>query len=373
MEPKFILPKPATVRSDNKSELADSTATRQRAARHYYCHHCLVAFPRYLKCKTHQKLCDARLTNLHICRYCLTLYGSEQPLQRHMQRKHTDRMFMCLQCGTAGRRYKSSIYLHKHVVTWHGTQSLFYCAMCAHNWSDAKAFSSLDQLVAHAEHVHQLIGDDRTSSFDETEDLEMLEENIDDLLPIGDWDDDLTFGWPMDLEKMSCIADPLPKPSGYVCPICANGFTGSLGLIRHIEVTHQRNPLDCIFCGKTHKNRESVRAHLQRQHVLLRAHACKLCQAEFTTSDHLRKHMDSQHLERRHLCPQCGKAFGQKVHLTAHMCSERGHCSYICNICHAQYFRSIDLNRHIKLQHDDTEEQTENDLEKFENTLLNIS
>lgn len=284
-----------------------------------------------------------------MCRYCLTLYGDEELHQRHMQRKHADRRYMCLQCGTAGKRYRSPVFLYKHVVSWHGEHSLFYCAMCADNCNDAKAFSSMNGLLAHAESEHQLHSD--ASVVDETEDLEMLEENIDELLPMLDWDDDLTFGWPMDLAKEECIADPKPKPSTYVCPICANGFTGSISLLNHIEQSHQRNPLDCIFCDKSHKNREATRVHLQRQHVLLRAHICKVCQADFTTADHLRKHMRSRHRQREHVCSECGKSFAQFCHLTEHMLSERNHVKHICSMCNTQFFRSIDLARHIQLLH----------------------
>lgn len=358
MELKLILPKrPLDHDTDGQDDqVFDSSSKKRPATRLYYCRTCLVAFPRFLACRAHEQLCLARVAQLHMCRYCLTLYGDEQLLLRHIQRKHVDGRYLCLQCGTAGKRYSSPIFLYKHVVSWHGEHSLFYCAMCADNCNDAKAFSSMAGLVAHAESEHRLRQSDG-SVVDDTEDLEMLEENIDELLPTVDWDDDLTFGWPMDLDKESCIADPKPKPSAYVCPICANGFTGSISLLKHIEHSHQRNPLDCIFCEKSHKNREAIRVHLQRQHVLLRAHICEVCKADFTTADHLLKHTRSQHLERSHVCPECGKSFAQVCHLTAHMLSERGHVKHICNLCNLQFFRSIDLMRHLQLKHPTVQEQ----------------
>ncbi|XP_034483714.1 zinc finger protein 629 [Drosophila innubila] len=353
MESRCILPKLQA--DNNKGALAalvcNGNSKRRQSDRRFYCRSCLLAFPRFVTCKAHEQLCDARIARLHMCRYCLTLYGDEELRQRHMQRKHADGRYMCLQCGTAGKRYSSPVFLYKHVVSWHGEHSLFYCAMCADNCNDAKAFSSMSGLLAHTESEHQLESDVCASVVDETEDLEMLEENIDEFLPMLDWDDDLTFGWPMDLAKEECIADPKPKASTYVCPICANGFTGSISLLNHIEQSHQRNPLDCIFCDKSHKNRESIRAHLQRQHVLLRAHICAVCKADFTTADHLRKHVRSQHREREHVCPECGKSFAQICHLTEHMLSERNHIKHICSLCNTQFFRSIDLNRHIQLQH----------------------
>ncbi|KAH8400399.1 hypothetical protein KR215_011364 [Drosophila sulfurigaster] len=358
MEPKRILPKAHLGNNNKKGALAGlipnaSTKKRQSSRRRYFCRCCLVAFSRFLTCKTHEQLCDARMERLHMCKYCLTLFGDEELRQRHMQRKHTDTRYMCLQCGTAGKRYSSPVFLYKHVVSWHGEHSLFYCGMCADDsCNDARAFSSMSRLLEHAENDHQVHINCDGSVVDETEDLEMLEENIDELLPMLDWDDDLTFGWPMDLDKESCIADPKPKPSAYVCPICANGFTGGISLLNHVEQSHQRNPLDCIFCGKTHKNREAIRAHLQRQHVLLRAHICSECQADFTTADHLLKHMRSQHMQRtHHVCPECGKAFAQSIHLTEHLMSERGHIKHICQLCNTQFFRSIDLLRHNQLKH----------------------
>ncbi|KAH8387124.1 hypothetical protein KR093_004913 [Drosophila rubida] len=358
MEPPCILPK--LHEDNNKGALATILASkskkRESSRRRYYCRWCLVAFSRFPNCKTHEQLCEARMQRLHMCSYCLTLFGDAVLQQRHMQRKHADARYMCLQCGTAGKRYSSPVFLYKHVVSWHGEHSLFYCGMCAdaNNSSDAEAFSSMSGLLAHAETEHHIDINCDASVVDETEDLEMLEENIEELLPMLDWDDDLTFGWPMDLDKESCIADPKPKPSSYVCPICANGFTGGLSLLTHVEQAHQRDPLECIFCAKVHKNREAIRAHLQRQHVLLRAHICSECQADFTTADHLLKHMRShhQHLQQRvHVCPECGKAFAQSIHLTEHLMSERGHNKHICSLCNTQFFRTIDLLRHHKLKH----------------------
>ncbi|EDV91700.1 zinc finger protein 202 [Drosophila grimshawi] len=348
---KRILPKSANTERGTPASVASGKCP-SAAGRVYHCRSCLVSFPRFVACKAHEQLCVARIARLFMCNYCLTMYGDEQLRQRHIQRKHADGRFMCLQCGTAGKRYSSSIFLYRHVVSWHGEQSLFYCALCATSCNDARAFSCMDGLMGHAESEHGLclVGDGQ-SVVDETEDLEMLEENIDELLPTVDCGDDLTFGWPMDLDKESCIYDPQLKPSAYVCPICANGFTGSICLLKHVELAHHRNPLDCIFCGKAHQSREAIRAHLQRQHVLLRAHICEVCQADFTTADHLAKHTKSRHLEHAHICPECGKSFAQLGHLSAHLVTEKGHMTYTCHPCNMQFFRYIDLTRHNQRKH----------------------
>ncbi|KAH8303460.1 hypothetical protein KR059_011446 [Drosophila kikkawai] len=349
MEPKAIRPKPAGMGNCGALQLPKKKSLAKRT---YHCGTCLAEFPRHLAAKTHEQECQAKLRRLFICRHCLTLYGDEFRLQRHQERKHKGAQFLCLQCG---KKYSSATFLYRHVVTWHGEQSLFYCGMCADNSHDAMSFSEMRQLQEHAEEVHHLRSLESTASetgslIDETEDLEMLEENIEDILPSVDWGDDLTFDWPMDLDKELCIVDA--KPSVFVCPFCANGFSGSLSLVNHLKQAHHRNALECCYCGRSHGSREALRSHLQRVHVLLRAHVCDVCQADFATADHLKKHVNSKHLNQRpYVCHICGSGFAQQSHLNQHMKSERKHDQFTCQLCLWPFFRAIDLERHVNEKH----------------------
>ncbi|EDV46639.1 zinc finger protein 16 [Drosophila erecta] len=351
MEPVAIRPKAPGEANCGALRLAAKKPAKKRM---YHCGVCLAEFPGHLATKRHEQHCAAKLRRLFVCRHCLTLFGEEARLERHQKRKHVDGQFLCLQCG---KRYASATFLYRHVVSWHGEQSLFYCAMCADNCNDVKTFSGMLELQEHAEDVHRLRSLESTASeagsqVDETQNLEMLEENIEDILPSIDWDDDLTFDWPMGLNKESCIVDA--KPSVFVCPLCANGFTGSLSLVRHLEQVHERSPLVCCYCGKSHGSREALRSHLQRVHVLLRGHVCSICQADFATADHLKKHVNSQHLNHRpHLCPTCGKRFAQRCHLIQHLATDRGHGhgKYVCQLCLWPFFRAIDLERHVIKKH----------------------
>ncbi|XP_017113138.1 uncharacterized protein LOC108136459 isoform X2 [Drosophila elegans] len=150
MKSVAIRPKPPG--SDNRGALRPA-AKKAVQKRIYHCGVCLAGFPRHLATKRHEEQCAARLRRLFICCHCLTLYGDEARLERHRQRKHTDGQFLCLQCA---KRYKSATFLYRHVVSWHGEQSLFYCAMCADNCSDVKTFSGMRELQEHADEVHHL-------------------------------------------------------------------------------------------------------------------------------------------------------------------------------------------------------------------------
>ncbi|XP_068152903.1 zinc finger protein 189 [Drosophila tropicalis] len=365
MKPIVIKPKTLCASADTMPTSSSRTGTPnpKQKQRVYHCGACLTSFSRYGKAKTHEQMCAPRIQRMNMCKYCLTLFRDEKLLEWHMERKHTDGKHLCLQCG---KRYSTSTFLYRHVVTWHGEHSLFYCAMCADNCNDVKTFSDFAGLIAHAKRMHQLNlwgggagtaddedyvggGDGAFSDAEEMENLEMLEENIEDLLPIVDWDDDVTFGWPMDLDKESCIA------SAYVCPLCANNFTGSISLINHLEQVHKKSPLDCSYCAKTHPNREALRMHLQRMHVLIRKHICVECQLEYATADHLEKHMRSKHLpERHHKCDICGKRFAQLCHLKEHLKTDRNHhqgSSLICQLCNCRFYRMTDLQRHVNQKH----------------------
>ncbi|XP_001355115.3 zinc finger protein 596 [Drosophila pseudoobscura] len=346
MSGKPLKPKPPGGEPGGAQGVPPQKQTKDRL---YHCGSCLASFRWYPKTKQHEQHCAGRLWRLHICKHCLTLFGDEKVLERHLARKHADGRFLCLQCG---KRYSSTTFLYRHVVSWHGLHSLFYCAMCANSRNDVKTFSSMDALQAHAELAHDLAPRETHSEVGDTEELEMLEENIDDILPGVDWDDDVTFGWPMDLDKEACIADH--KPSSYVCPICGNGFPGSMSLIRHLADTHQKSSLECCFCGKLHTTRGALRGHLERMHVLIRRHVCHICQADFTTVDHLKKHVQSSHIkDRPHLCPACGKGYNRLCDLNKHVCStqEHGREPHICQLCNYAFRRIVDLKQHVIKKH----------------------
>ncbi|KAH8291626.1 hypothetical protein KR018_007418, partial [Drosophila ironensis] len=317
--------------------------------RSYRCGMCLEQFPgNHLATKRHEQECEARLRRLFVCRQCLTLCGDEARLRRHRERRHrADRRCLCLQCG---KRYASAAFLYRHVASWHGLHALFYCALCEDGCQDARSFGAMQALQDHAREVHDLGA--VASEADETEELEMLEECIEDM-PSIEMADDFTFDWPLDLDKAACIGNG--KPSVFVCPVCANGFSGSSSLITHLRKSHQRDPLECCFCGKLHATRDGLRSHLQRVHVLVRQHICDVCQADFATADHLRKHMNSLHLGHRpfkcHLCP---KVFAQRSHLQEHIKTDRGHKDaqqFVCQLCQWPFFRAIDLERHVNKWH----------------------
>ena len=84
---------------------------------------------------------------------------------------------------------------------------------------------------------------------------------------------------------------------------------------------------------------------------------CKDCDKTYANPESLRRHLKKNHLERETLdeysCFQCKKKFQFKEDLTCHM---RIHQKKVdCNICDAKFTRSDNLLKHIRKMHNEAE------------------
>ena len=78
---------------------------------------------------------------------------------------------------------------------------------------------------------------------------------------------------------------------------------------------------------------------------------CKVCPSTFNQFGHLKKHIESQHIELKHQCLKCSKFFNYKHHLKEHV--ERFHERkiYECEQCGHKLHSSSGIKHHISAVH----------------------
>ena len=75
----------------------------------------------------------------------------------------------------------------------------------------------------------------------------------------------------------------------------------------------------CPHCQKECASPYHLERHI-RTHTKQRPFSCELCSQKFSRKEHLKRHVDTVHLDKRpHICPDCNETFGRSYHLKRHM------------------------------------------------------
>ncbi|CAH2049989.1 unnamed protein product, partial [Iphiclides podalirius] len=137
------------------------------------------------------------------------------------------------------------------------------------------------------------------------------------------------------------------------CAACDKTFATWSGLRRHNESEHTRVSLDslkCRSCGKTSKNRHTLRMH-EKTHGQRSPCICDVCGRRFVSAAVLKAHLGTheENRERRHECEQCGKKFYSKAVLLSHISKRHSGKKFICQICAFPFTEKSNLVRHVLL------------------------
>ncbi|XP_061834039.1 uncharacterized protein [Nerophis lumbriciformis] len=144
------------------------------------------------------------------------------------------------------------------------------------------------------------------------------------------------------------------------------------------ENAHNKH-FDCSQCGKSLKNRDSLRRHMithtgekrfvcavcaksfylkhnliihMRTHTGEKPFACSVCQSRFSTKDnmkrHMMKHTGENFLHSKHFeCSECGKVFGRRGYLTRHMRTHTGEKPFACTVCDKRLSSKVYMKTHM--------------------------
>lgn len=81
------------------------------------------------------------------------------------------------------------------------------------------------------------------------------------------------------------------------------------------------NMFTCTYCQKVLRTKKGLKIH-QRRHTGEKLRSCHICQAKFTRTNHLRRHLETHNKANQdssaHVCGECGASFTRAYHLLKH-------------------------------------------------------
>ena len=140
------------------------------------------------------------------------------------------------------------------------------------------------------------------------------------------------------------------KDLPFSCPEedCQTKFTSSLHLRKHMESVHDKTKLACPQCNKM-MGVNSLASHIRIVHQKQRNSECPECHKTFQNKSHLRNHLQRVHLGMKQACPDCGKqvqdlhSHRQFVHLKVK--------NFPCNQCDTRCTTNTALKKHVSSVH----------------------
>lgn len=138
-----------------------------------------------------------------------------------------------------------------------------------------------------------------------------------------------------------------------LCQLCK---TFVLNLKRHIQQVHTKErPNKCTFCRRAFLYPSELRVHLEmheKNGIQPRPFACLLCnKASYSSQKRLENHIDTIHGKNGFPCTWCNKICDKKFALEAHERTHTGDRPYKCNFCEASFTQTGNLNRHLRTIH----------------------
>lgn len=146
--------------------------------------------------------------------------------------------------------------------------------------------------------------------------------------------------------------------NAYACNLC-DCMTRTYGAIKiHIVRTHSHErTFLCQHCAQSYKFIWELQRHVRKTHMGLtreRSNSCHLCDKKFFTSQTLKQHINSVHLNLRPFhcsIDGCGKTFNKKINLKCHRQVHTKENLFACIICDKKFTFKGNLKAHLKNIH----------------------
>jgi hypothetical protein len=138
------------------------------------------------------------------------------------------------------------------------------------------------------------------------------------------------------------------------CPYCDQHFPSKASLFLHVKSGHSNiKTFCCTLCKLFFKSKEEKWVHFKEQHS--EKHKCILCSKAFSTTTHLRRHLQKNHVNQFFECKYnttCGKFFRTKEERKSHTFNvhESRPALIKCIYC-KNMFTPSSLTKHIQSQH----------------------
>uniref|UniRef100_A0A336LX59 CSON004479 protein n=1 Tax=Culicoides sonorensis TaxID=179676 RepID=A0A336LX59_CULSO len=257
------------------------------------------------------------------CETCGMDFAELLLYKRHFMKMHAPRPYMCDICGNS-YPYLESLRVHivTHIEGRKKDKVECACTVCG------KFFSSEAYMLRHRKEVH----------FPKDLISKPYECNI------------CNTRWASQ-SKLRCHMKNHNTSKDYKCEICGKAFNLKGSLTIHMQSVHNHDrPFFCDICGKTYKTKYNLRDH-QITHDENRALKCSFCPATFKVPNSLHQHEKFVHSNEGPVsCDVCGKTCKNRSSLKSHLVLHRAqdiHCPH----CDKVYKINDTLKRHIQRVH----------------------
>ena len=140
-----------------------------------------------------------------------------------------------------------------------------------------------------------------------------------------------------------------------LCSICGHVFNSTQSLRTHIQGQHLEAPhLKCKRCDYSAGDSYSLRVHSRVHDPEGKKYKCDVagCGRAYNTKGHLNEHQKTHVQGRSPPCPHCGKDFSGSYGLKCHLLScastpgGKPEKQFQCEVCSKSYFWQSELTRH---------------------------
>lgn len=257
-------------------------------------------------------------SKLFSCKSCEKSFVTRYHLEEH-ERTHTDeKSFLCSICGL-GLRCKQNLIWH---MKTHTGERTYQCNQCN------KAFPTPTALACHI----------KTHSNEKKHECEIcnklfktkgsLKTHIGNVHKV-----DFNDGTP----------NSSPR---YCCQLCPRNFIFERDLIKHLK-THEHRRHVCEICGLSYLQSSHLKKHMDTVHLNIKPHVCSICGHAFPFEFNLKQH-ELTHKEKGFKCDVCDKAFTLESSLLSHMRVHTGEKPFQCHLCEKVFTNKGNLKSHVE-------------------------
>ncbi|XP_037292248.1 zinc finger protein 845 isoform X2 [Manduca sexta] len=157
------------------------------------------------------------------------------------------------------------------------------------------------------------------------------------------------------------------KSRGFQCQQCDKTFIYPSVLHKHIQAVHERDDYYCVECDVKFKSPETLKHHFKKakrhRDSSSYKYVCEQCPAQFAQASSLAAHAHAAHgAGRAHECAACARAFSSRETLRAHVWRQHARAAHHCHVCGNTFSRLSSLKSHLRTHAEHTNTQKQEDL-----------